>query len=151
MVYMQSITAAGVRRQKERAQTGPETATPKPVRTIPGPGTAAVARQPRGELELPAAPQPSGVRHLAGLQLHPAIGQYAPLPAHNPPFGLAMNQLQQASLALMQLDPRVQQHLILASYMNNLQAQRSIPALLPSPVFPLPLVGPQALQLPHCS
>ena len=143
MVYMQSITAAGVRRQKERAQTGSGMATPKSVRTIPGSGTGAVARQPQGELELPAVSQPAAPLALSSMQLNPWVGQYAPMQVHGSPFGLPVQQLQQASMALMQLDPRVQQQLILASYMNNLRAQPSIPALLPSPVFPLNLLGAQ--------
>lgn len=146
MVYMQSITAAGVRRQKERAQTGSGMATPKSVRTIPGSGTGAVARQPQGELDLPAVPQPAAPLALSSMRLNPWVGQYAPMQVHNSPFGIPVQQLQQASMALMQLDPRVQQQLILASYMNSLQAQPSIPALFPSPVFPLNLLGAQPPQ-----
>lgn len=159
MVYMRSITAAGVRRQKEREDTESDKGTPTSPQTSLHSTAIDVARHTRTGLELPAIAQPTASFDLTRLQFYPGLAsQYTSLPIQNPPFdlgvqqiqnppfGLGVQQIQQAYAALMQLDPRVQQNLILASFMNNPQAsQASIPAFLTSSAYPLALAGHQAL------
>lgn len=123
MAYMRSVTAAGLRRQQQRAVTGAAvsalptaaTARAEPERTVDSFASQSDA------LQLPLVQQ--GTLH--GVHPHSSIGQTQPLAIQHLINSLVFSNTQihpLASLGYATLDPRVQRQMMLASLLRSANA-----------------------------
>mmetsp|Transcript_11486 Transcript_11486/g.23433 ORF Transcript_11486/g.23433 Transcript_11486/m.23433 type:complete len:440 (+) Transcript_11486:189-1508(+) len=121
MVYMRSVTAAGLRRRQQRAAAGVGTAASSAARA-----EAIAAVEPTASLsnviQLPLAPQ--AISH--NVDPFTSIGQTHPLAVQHLVNSLASSNAQInpfASLAFPMLDTHLQQQILLASLFNSANAQ----------------------------